>query len=193
MLLVENLTRQLEQLSYEYQPPPLYEVIHDESISRLHSVLEGRTGFDLPVGTARLVLHMFPESAFVDPKEYDIRPLAPLAVQDYLTENETYSMTSYVKVPNTRSIISYTQFFQDGYIEAVDSSDLTEAQLTEKIVHYMEAFHNLGVDLPVHIRLYQIDANNRAYLYPTVIAHGDEDLAGVLNMVLSSQEKEPLE
>ncbi|ASS75480.1 hypothetical protein CIG75_11155 [Tumebacillus algifaecis] len=189
---MENLTRQLEHLSFDYQPT-LSEVIHDESISRLHSVLEGRTGFDLPFGTARLVLHMFPESAFVDPKEYDICPLAPLAVQEYMTESETYSETSFVKIPNTRSIISYTQFFQDGYIEAVDSSDLTEAQLIEKIVLYMEALFKFGVDLPIQIRLYQIDANNRAYQLPPVVTHGNVDLAAKLGKVLSSQEKEPLE
>jgi hypothetical protein len=192
MLLVENLTRRLEQMPYDYLPS-LHEVIEDESITRLQSVLEGRTGFDLPTGTSKLVLHMFPESAFVDPKEYDIRPLPPLSAKEWISETDCYSMTSYIKIPHTSTILSYTQFFQDGYIEAVDSSDLTQERLIQAVNQYMEAYRTLGIDLPVHIRFYHIDAYNRAYKMPVIIACGNENLRELLESLFASNSKVPLE
>ncbi len=179
-------------MPYDYQPS-LQEVIQDESISRLQSVIEGRTGFDLPADTTRLVLHMFPESAFVDPKEYDIHPLAPLSSPEYITENDIYSVTSYIKIPHTRNTLSYTQFFQDGFLEAVDCSPLSDSQFVQQIVQYLEAFQAIGIDLPVHIRLYHIDERNQAFQLAPLLITGEENTRERLEQLLASKQKEPLD
>ncbi len=136
----------------------------------------------------KIILHLLPLASFTTPSEFDVIKLSQKIQFSPITSNswdKRINLDGVVVARNfDTNVISYTQVFRNGCIEAViclswsdeDKKDYSvrykEEQIIKALSEYIEFYLDLGIELPIYVFLTLINVKDYKF-------HLDDDFRNI--------------